>query len=85
MSVSLLKDRLGVITDVMNEVQHVGDSAVFVKRVRSFVHVSISFVCNIFNLVGRNCPRTIFWTNVKYGSSVLNAYNTVASHTNTYR
>ena len=40
------------------------------KRVMSFVHVSISFVCNILSV---EIAQGLFGINLKYGSFVLNA------------
>ena len=48
----------------------------FVKRVNSFVHVSISFVCNILSV---EIAHGLFGLNLKYSSSVLNVdYKTSA-------
>ena len=45
------------------------------KRVKSFVHVSISFVCNILSV---EIAQRLFRLNLKRGRSVLNVDNTVA-------
>ena len=52
------------------------------KRVKSFVHIGISFVCNILSV---EITQGLFVLNLKYGSSVLNVDNTVDSSTNTFR
>ena len=45
----------------------------------SFVHVSISFVCNILRV---EIAQGLFGLNLKRGLSVLNVDNTVATNTN---
>ena len=47
----------------------------FVKRLKSFVHVSISFVCNILSV---EIAQGVFALNLKRGWYVLNVDNTVA-------
>ena len=52
------------------------------KLVKSFIHVGISFVCNVLCV---EIAQIQFELNLKFGSSVLNEYKTVASHTNANR
>ena len=54
----------------------------FVKRVKSFVHVNISFESNNLSV---EIVQGLLGLNLKRGWSVLNVNNTVASNTNIYR
>ena len=56
----------------------------FVKRVKSSVHVSISFVCRP-NVLWGETAQGQFELNSKSGWSVLNVESTVATNTNTDR
>ena len=57
-------------------------SRAFVKRVKSFVRVSISFVCYILWV---EIGQGLFGQKFKYGSSVLIVDNTVTSLQHKYR
>jgi hypothetical protein len=52
-------------------------SGAFVQQIKSFVHVSISCVCNIFP---DDIARGLFELNLMYVSSVLNVDDTIVAY-----